>query len=587
MVVHHERSGAIDMPFCLRYYQREAVDAIWQALKDGERAPVVCLPTGAGKTAVVAEMACHAVNRGRLRVLVLCHVKELIEQLASGIRHHGGQCGVWSAGLGEKTTDAITVAGIQSAYRSAEAFGRIDLIIIDEAHCVPPEGDGMYRTLISALQHDKLRIVGLTATPYRMTTGLIYGESTIFSRMVYDAGVRRLMDDGYLSRLRGKNGGEPDLSHVHKRGGEYIASELEDEMADEAKVAEACKEIVRLAKDRSAWLVFCCGIKHADMVSRCLRVEHDVKCSVVTGDTPGDERDDIIARYKARLIKCLINVNVLTTGFDAPHVDCVVLLRPTESPGLYYQMVGRGLRKADGKADCMVLDLAGNILRHGPIDTLNDSLAEIPTGGSGNGSPPQKTCPNCQEIILAALMTCPACGHQFERSQAKHGTTATELSPVYETQPPRRESVTEVSYAPWKKRGWVEGDPQTMCVTYYDGMERVAREWVCVEHGGYARDKALAWLRDRLRDGIDIVDTVSIAIGAPDSDECFMAIYRGAEAISIIAKTALRRPSAITLVKDGEYDRVTGYEWGDVREPGADEDEPAYVCAGIDDEPPF
>jgi DNA repair protein RadD len=584
------------MAFTLRPYQSEAVAALWQALRDGIPTPLACLPTGAGKTAVVAELCRHAVREWGAKVLVLCHVKELVEQLSQGIRAHWPDAfcpvGVVSAGLGQRSIDQITVAGIQSVYRRAVDLGPRNLIIIDEAHCIPPDGDGMYRSLMDDLRviNPKARTVGLTATPYRLTSGLIVGDGAPFCEMVYDAGVKNLIDAGYLSPLRGKNGGDPDLSGVHRRGGEFIAAELEASMADEEKVRLAVQEMLKHGADRKAWLVFCCGVKHAQMVAQRI-TDAGIEAQVVTGDTPTDLRDEYIARYKAGDLRCLVNVNVLTTGFDAPHVDLVVMLRPTESPGLYYQICGRGLRKSPGKTDCMILDLAGNIARHGPIDQLNDRVAMVASakkaGQKEPGPPPMKTCPQCAEEILAAVGMCPCCGHEFPREQAKHGTRASDLAPVSEPVKPEWYSVSTCDYEAWTKKGTQEGEaPQTLRVTYWGRIERIASEWVCVEHSGFALEKATIWVSERLAPGWNIDGGHDkMAVVSPGGE-----VFIGAKGLAAASRFGcFICPTEIELTPDGRYERVTAARINkQEREPGADEDQPAPVGVySIDDEPPF
>lgn len=576
--------------YTLRDYQHAAVNAIWLALRTGNMAPCVCLPTGAGKTAVVAELVRHAVSEWDARVLVLCHVRELLEQLADGIsKHYGAGCpiGIYSAGMGKKDIAQITVAGIQSAFRNAEAFGAVNLVIIDEAHCVPPDGEGMYQTMLAKLRetNQKMRLVGLTATPYRMTTGIIFGSGGMFDSMVFDAGVRPLIDQGYLCPLRGKDGGSPNLAGVHRRGGEWIASELEDAMADEAKVSLAVAELLRHAGDRKAWLVFTCGCRHAEMV-RAAIAALGITVAVITGDTPKDERDNNIAAYKQGKLRCLVNVNVLTTGFDAPHVDCVAMLRPTESPGLYYQMVGRGLRVHPDKQDCIILDMAGNIQRHGPVDRLNDRLlGEIrEDAGQGGGAAPMKTCPECAEMVLCAIMTCPSCGHIWVAEVAKHDTTASNASPLHVDEPPIRHEIDRVEYREWAKRG-NDGAPKTLRVDYYQGYHRIVSEWVCVEHSGYAGERAQIWLAERVQHGWQVGELDGhVAIHHPDRGTATLV-----ESMAMVAEHALRSPCVVVTKRDGEYDRVIGYEWPAMREPGDDEEEVACAVTTYsdDDEPPF
>src|SRR5690606_23410685 len=203
----------------------------------------------------------------------------------------------------------------------------------------------------------------------------------LLNRVCYEVGVRELIVQGYLSPLITKAGiTRVDTSAVHVRGGEFVAAEVEDLMDQDELVEAACREIVSSTHDRRAVLIFATGIKHGRHVQDVLRRTHGVECGFVSGDTPTDERDATLKTFRDGTLRYLCNVNVLTTGFDAPNIDCVVMLRPTMSPGLYYQMTGRGFRLFSGKQNCLVLDFGGNVLRHGPVDAIR--IQERP-GGSG------------------------------------------------------------------------------------------------------------------------------------------------------------------------------------------------------------
>ena len=280
------------------------------------------------------------------------------------------------------------------------------------------------RALVPA---DDMRVAGFSATPFRLDCGrLDEGEGKIFDDVVFDYGIGQGIRDGWLSPLTSKaTGTEINISGVGRRGGEFIAGELERAADDSATVSAACDEIVARGVDRRSWLVFCCGVAHAHHVGQALRAR-GVSCRVVTGETPLAERADSIAAFKAGMIRCLVNVNVLTTGFDAPRVDLLAMLRPTLSTGLYVQMVGRGTRKADGKVNCLILDFAGNCRRHGPVDQV-----DIKVGGSNGAAVAPatvrtKTCPDCAEINPLDAAACCCCGYEWPKPKpaARHATSA-------------------------------------------------------------------------------------------------------------------------------------------------------------------
>lgn len=507
----------------LRPYQQEAIATAYASIRASSDPALIVLPTGSGKSAVIARMALDAV-KWKGRCLILSHVRELIGQVADTIRRIDpfAPVGIYSAGLNKRDTDtAILCAGIQSVYNRACEIGRFNLLLVDEVHLIPTDGNGMYRTMIDALRviNPGMRIVGLTATDFRLDSGYIHGADKLFPSVCFEARVRDLIDQGYLSTLRGKDGGAPDLSEVHLRGGEYIAGELEHAMTDEGRVSAACAEIIKHGADRKAWLVFCCGVAHANMVNAELR-SLSIDSEIVIGDTPGAKREDLIDQYKDRKLKCLVSVGVLTTGFDAPHVDLVVLLRPTKSPGLMYQMIGRGLRKSEGKENCMILDLAGAIAEHGPVDDLQIKDKEKGKGGDA----PTKTCPKCQEILYAGVLQCSACGYEFPREIAKHAYAAQDVSPLKQTVEEWL-PVYDWDWAVHTKR--VGGEPvagatQTLrvCYTHYeDAIGRPISEWVCFGHSGFARAKAVAWWEDHAEgdapinalDALDELDRQRIA----------------------------------------------------------------------------
>lgn len=475
----------------LRPYQEEAVSAVRQSLRDGVQNPIVCLPTGSGKSATLNTLLYElCVAKPTERFLVCVHTKELVSQLAETFeRITGREPGVYAASLNRRQTDQqVTVCQIQSVFRKATEFGRVALMIVDEADRIPSEGDGQYRAFVRDMRiiNPDMRLVGFTATPYRMGIGLVYGDKRPFDELVYDAGVRDLMDQGFLSRLVPKDIARPDLSNVHISKGDYVASELEDIMSEPAKVERAVAEIVKYGSDRAAWLVFCSGAKHADMVEKEF-LNHNVVAPVIMGETKASVRDDLIGKYRRKEIKCLITVNVLTVGFDVPHVDLIALLRPTKSPGLYYQSVGRGLRIAEGKSDCLVLDMAGLVYEHGPIDTLNSRITTKEKGPPGKA--PVKTCERCLTIVAAGCRKCPECGEPFpELPVAKHSHTAARISVLSDATPV---PVDSVRYSVHEGKDFSK--PPTVRVDYKCGLQKVSEWWSLDSKAhAFARIKALA-----------------------------------------------------------------------------------------------
>ena len=361
----------------LRDYQTRTIDQLYQWFEAGnEGNPCLVLPTGSGKSHIIAALCKDALQSWpETRILMLTHVRELIEQNAEKMRQHwpNAPMGIYSAGLRRKELgEPITFAGIQSVRSKAKQIGHVDLVIIDEAHLVSHKDEGGYRTLLTDLRviNANLRVIGLTASPYRLGHGYITDKPAIFDALIEPVSIEELIFKGFLCNLRSKlTTTKLEVDGVKKRGGEYIESELQAAVDTDDKNSRVVAEIIKLGAERRSWLVFCAGVAHAHHVKDAM-VAQGIVAECVTGETPSAERDRMLTDFKAGRIRALTNANVLTTGFDAPGIDLVAMLRPTMSPGLYVQMAGRGLRIAPGKNDCLVLDFAGVVEQHGPITAV-------------------------------------------------------------------------------------------------------------------------------------------------------------------------------------------------------------------------
>lgn len=493
------------MKFELRDYQREAVDGLYNywASKSGHN-PLIVAPTGSGKTAIIAQIVKDAMAFAGTRVMIVTHVKELLEQGANGLlkMYPEADFGVYSAGLKQKVLDRpITFAGIQSVWeRAYDIVPAPDLILIDEAHMLPKNTETRYNRFIADLKvcNPAIKVVGLTATPYRLDSGYLHkGEGAIFDGIAYDIPIDMLMEQGYLSPVISKGGlNQIDLTNVKKRGGEFIESDLATAASDPELVRKTVEEIVELSEDRKSWLVFSSGVNHAHMLADEFG-NHDIEVEVITGSDSSAVRETTIADFKSGEIKCLINVNVLTTGFDHPAVDVVALVRATASTGLYVQMIGRGTRIAEGKTDCLVLDFGANVERHGFIDKVKpkDKSAKAEEGAA-----PVKQCEACQTMCPAAALQCHVCGHEFPPRTLNHGSKSYDGAMLSGQVKAEWVDVDSVLYHRHRK----EGKPDSVKVTYYCGMRSV-NEWLCPNHGGYAASRYQA-RRSLLASGADTTD---------------------------------------------------------------------------------
>ncbi|MBW3696766.1 DEAD/DEAH box helicase [Vibrio sp. T187] len=357
--------------YSLRPYQADSVKSVIHYFRKHQTPAVLVLPTGAGKSLVIAELA----RLAKGRVLVLAHVKELVEQNHAKYEGYDLKGSIFSAGLGRKETDQqVVFASVQSVVRNLDLFAnQFSLLVIDECHRVPDEKNSSYQKVISHLReiNPGIKVLGLTATPYRLGMGWIYQyhtrgqvrseEPRFFRDCIFELPIRYLLDEGFLTPARMIDA--PVLSYDFSKlkpanTGRYKEAEL-DMVIEQSKRAtpQIVDQIVHLAQDKQGIMVFAATVRHAQEILGLLPAG---EASIVIGDTPTLERDQIINDFKQRKIKFLVNVSVLTTGFDAPHVDLIAILRPTESISLYQQIVGRGLRLSEGKTECLVLDYAGN-----------------------------------------------------------------------------------------------------------------------------------------------------------------------------------------------------------------------------------
>lgn len=512
----------------LRDYQTEAVDACWDYLCQQAGSPVIVLPTGAGKSLVLAQLASDTVLKFGGRAMILAHRKELLEQNADKVRKlvPGISVGTFSAGLRRwDSTSPVICAGIQSCFKHADVFGSMQLIMVDEAHLVSPTGEGMYRKFLSEMRtcNPKSRLVGLTATPFRTGDGKICGPEKMFQKVCYEAKIPRLIHDGYLSTIVSQVGDATvDTSQLHVKGGEFVNTEVESLFDHEVVVVEAVAEIARKTKGRDSILVFCSGVSHASHVARQIATVTGEKVGIVTGDTIPLERSSMLSRFKHGNLRWMVNVDVLTTGFDAPNIDAIAILRATCSPGLFAQICGRGFRLYPGKADCLILDFGENISRHGPLDS--DKFGAKRSGGPTGIAEvvPVKKCPNCEADVPINLKQC-ECGFFFPETEKgpRHGANADEGALLQSMEPPKPPETWNVVGA--SCRLWVnkKSGSKTLRVDYecqpIEGagnlMTTVVSEWVCIEHEGFAGKRAAEWWRERCRVGVTTIDEAVILWG--------------------------------------------------------------------------
>jgi len=533
------------MPNEPRDYQSAAIQSIFDFFeKNPGGHPLVVAPTGAGKSLIIAEFTKRILaGWSSLRIIVVAHKKELLEQNAQELwtQWPGAPIGIYSAGLNLRHTGRpVTIAGIASVYRRSQELGRVDLLVIDEAHLVPSKGMGMYKKLIADLSaiNPNLRVVGLTATPFRMDQGFLHeGGDALFSDICYEIDVKMLIARGYLSPLVSKISITPaDLSEVRIRGGEYLEQDMIRAFAKDELIKQSVAEIVRYGQERQSWLLFAAGVDHAKRITEELKL-HGIAAETVVGDSLSTHRNSVVQRFRSGQLRAVVNCGVFTTGFNARNVDLIALLRATRSPGLYVQIMGRGMRTSPetGKTNCLVLDFGGNIERHGPVDEIR-----IVTKGDSDGKKcelvksPMKACPNCHSAIHLSLTECPECGHQMPRNEVlNHEPEASESSPLSDGRPQKIE-VFEVTYDRHQKKDKLP----SLKITYHAENNRRISEWLCFDHSGMAYTRAeQTWklsVRPEFKDR-----------PAPDSVDRAMARVE-----------ELMKPLIVWAKNDGEFDRI-------------------------------
>lgn len=483
----------------LRPYQRGSLDALYDYWQDGGGNGLIVLPTGAGKALVIAALTSELLQRWPdLRIGIVTHTRELVSQNFKELLSYwpGAPAGIYSAGLGRRDTRSrILFMSIQSVFRKVRQLGAFDVIIVDECHLIPRSSDTSYGRFLADLRDltPDMRVVGTTATPYRLDSGrLDEGEGAIFDTVVYDANVGDLIREGYLSPLVSKATlTQLDTTGVAKRGGDFVPGQLAAAVDHDDITQAAVAEMVRWGADRRAWLAFCAGVDHALHVRDAIRAA-GFTAETVTGETPAGERDRIIAAFKAGRIRCLTSVSVLTTGFNVPQVDMLALLRPTQSTGLYVQMVGRALRNAPGKADALILDYAGCVKAHGPIDAITARGAPKAKKPKDGEEPVRaKECPSCKSLNALNVRHCVTCAHEWVRDEGpKHDAVADATHTILSTDGAPWLDVSGMSFARHKKFGGTD----SLRAEFHCGIT-THRVWVCLEHQGTARRKAAEWWR--------------------------------------------------------------------------------------------
>lgn len=513
-----------------RDYQLLAAQSIWDYFAEKDGNPLVLMPTGTGKSHVIAIFLQSVLQHySQQRIQILTHVKELIQQNYDKLidAWPNAPAGIYSAGLNKKDIhNNIVFGGIASVAKKAHAFGHVDLILVDEAHLVNPTEETMYNTYFAALKkvNPMLKVIGLTATGFRLGHGKIT-DGGLFTDVCFDmtsiAAFNWLIAEGYLVPLVPKPAKvELDVSGVHMRGGEFIAGELQNAVDKHDITVRALQEAIDRGGDRRKWLIFASGVEHATHIAEIL-TEMGIPCGAVHSKMSGGERDKVLADHRSGKLRAIANNNILTTGYDDPEIDLILILRPTASSVLWVQMLGRGTRpvwpalgnwdlwgpevnpgafdltikehrlaciQLGPKRNCLVLDFAGNTRRLGPI---NDPVIPRKKGEKG-GTAPVKLCESCDTYNHASARWCFFCGAEFVFSvkiKQEASTVALVKGDLPQVVTFKVEQITYQRYERPLK-------PPMMKVSYYCGLRKFD-EYICLEHMNFAGKKAREWWRQR------------------------------------------------------------------------------------------
>jgi DNA repair protein RadD len=555
-----------------RWYQKEAEQALFDYFGEHPaqivngivrpQNPLVCMPTGTGKSHVIGGFIQQAMTiYPGTRVMMATHVKELIEQNAKKLQEAWplAPIGIYSAGLKSRDfMQPIIFGGVQSMVKKVEIFGKRDLLVIDEAHLTSPAADTSYQQLIKGLQklNPYLRVIGLTATRWRLGLGCLT-NGNIFTDIAYDIcdieGFNRLIAEGYLCPLiPKKTHTELDVSNVGMANGEYRPGELQDAVDKYETTFAALRELVNEGANRRSWLIFASGVDHAEHIGELLNTAFGIPTCVIHSKKSDKDNKLNLDAWRAGAFRAAVNMNALTTGVDHPALDLIGMLRPTMSSGLWVQMLGRGTRVFAGKENCLVLDFAGNTRRLGPI---NDPVIPRPKGSGPPGDAPVKLCPACQAYCHTTAKVCHVCGYVFpiqENIDETADTSALLRSDLPDIEP---FEVTHVVLTPHTSPS---SGKNSIKVAYYCGgpLMRTFYEYISVESSSrFFRHKSRDWFRQRYT-GYEL-GTHQFDIDNWDED----CPRTDAKVIELSMQGLLRHPSVIHVWLNREKPEVLRYEF--------------------------
>lgn len=390
----------------LRDYQIEAVKSVSSAFQAGKKRIMLELGPGSGKSVIAAEM-CRLAAKPEQKVLVLCHQKEILAQNQNALQKLAPHIdtSVYCDGMGEKSTDGEVIFAHRDSYSRLANPPRSSFVIIDECHMVSKKRASKYQRILEAVQCAHL--VGLSATPYRLNGGIIFGKNKPFEIRAYKMGIEELVHSGNLTPYRFVECDPQVIAGTSKRIDEEALGAI---ASQDANLNNSVELIMKHTQDRMCSIIYCCSRLHARRIA-----EQVPGCAYIDGNSHSKDRQHIIDKMREGKIKHVANVGVLTTGVDVPICDTVVMLRPTLSASLYVQAIGRALRLHTDKDEALIIEMTDNLVRFGDInDPMDYGTNEIEELELSLGTEcPTKECPGCQMEVKTPTRVCPHCNYMF------------------------------------------------------------------------------------------------------------------------------------------------------------------------------
>lgn len=523
----------------LRHYQQTVIDNLfdWFYINPVGN-PIVSACVGAGKSIIIAELCRRIISQWpNQRILMAVASRELVIQNYEKLHYifPEADCGLYSGSLGKKNPHAqIVFATINSIYNKAMHTGAFNLCLIDECHNVSRKETGMYRQMIGDYTrlNPKFRTVGFTGTPFRGNgIWLTEGDEALFTDIAATVSIRDMLDQGYLAPLvLLDTQTKTDITGVtiNSVTGDYNTRQLAHAIDKKSITQSAVDEIIAAGIDRKAWLIFGVTVEHCQHIHETLKAK-GIHSAVVHGKTPKEQRNHLLAQFRAGRIKALVNCMILTTGFDYPNIDLIALIRNTRSPVLYTQIAGRGLRTAPGKQDCLWMDFTDTTSTLGPIDQIRGR----PEPKEIKQNAMVKVCPVCQRESPISAQFC-QCGHEFTLIHEEKIHHQSSGAPILSGS----KNLVEIDRIYYRLHS-KPGKPDSLCVNYVqkDLRKDAIKEWLCFSHQGYARRKAENWW-------------IKMGGKSPLPDSTNNALSRCSE---------LNKPSLLNIRRNGPYTEVVDY----------------------------